>query len=150
MNAVTLVRSWSKLPAPSLEQVTGDLRAEFVPPLRHVAPVGLGLLGLPRWHGKRFWRAGGHLAGVNLLRPHGGAVPPADLVERLAMTAQLAHGVADGRPAVVITYESSAPRPWRWVRDEVRQGDGVLVGMSYLERGPLRRLGMPFLLHPEV
>lgn len=140
---VALIRAWSDLPAPAIEDVVGDLRAEFVPPLRHVAPVGLGLAGLPRWHGKRFTATGdGELAGLNLLRAPGGG-----LEERLPMRAVLGSGLADGAPAVVVTYADDAPRPWRWVRDELRLlEDGVLVGMSYVDRPALRRGGLPFLL----
>jgi cholesterol oxidase len=55
--------------------------------------------------------------------------------------------LADGRPSVVVTYAADGPRPWRWVRDELRVGsDGVLVGMSYVDRPVLRRGGLPFLL----
>lgn len=141
-----LVRAWSGLPAPALDDVVGVLRAEFVAPLRHVAPVGLGLVGLPRWHGKRFARSGpGELAGVNLVRARDGS---GAMEERLPMRAVLGTGMADGLPAVVVTYPADGPRPWRWVRDELRVGsDGVLVGMSYVDRPLLRRGGLPFLLH---
>lgn len=138
-----LMRAWPDLPAPALANVVGDLRAEFVTPLRHVAPAGLGLVGLPRWHGKRFAATDpGELAGVNLLR-----VPSGGFEERLPMRAVLGAGLADGRPAVIVTYAADAPRPWRWVRDELRQlDDGVLIGMSYVDRPLLRRGGLPFLL----
>jgi cholesterol oxidase len=64
------------------------------------------------------------------------------------MRAVLGVGLADGRPAVVVTYPEDGPRPWRWVRDELRVGsDGVLVGMSYVDRPLLGRGGLPFLLH---
>lgn len=140
-----LVRAWSGLPAPALDDVVGVLRAEFVAPLRHVAPVGLGLVGLPRWHGKRFARSGpGELAGVNLVVARDGS---GAMEERLPMRAVLGTGMADGLPAVVVTYPADGPRPWRWVRDELRVGsDGVLVGMSYVDRPLLRRGGLPFLL----
>lgn len=145
-SVVALMRAWSSLPAPALDDVVGDLRAEFVAPLRRVAPVGLGLVGLPRWHGKRFTRSGpGELAGINLVR----ALQGSGLEERLPMRAVLGVGLADGRPAVVVTYPANGPRPWRWVRDELRVGsDGVLVGMSYVDRPLLRRSGLPFLLRP--
>jgi cholesterol oxidase len=140
------MRAWSSLPAPTLDDVVGELRAEFVAPLRHVAPVGLGLVGLPRWHGKRFAESGpGELAGVNLVRARDGS---GSLEERLPMRAVSGVGSADGRPAVVVTYPGNGPRPWRWVRDELRVGsDGVLVGMSYVDRPLLRCCGLPFLLH---
>ncbi|MFA6299079.1 MAG: hypothetical protein WC642_07925 [Nocardioides sp.] len=141
-----LLRAWSSLPAPALDDVVGTLRAEFVAPLRQVAPVGLGLVGLPRWHGKRFDRSGpGELVGVNLVGSRDGS---GSLEERLVMRAVLGAGLADGLPAVVVTYAADGPRPWRWVRDELRVGrDGVLVGMSYVDRPLLRRGGLPFLLH---
>ena len=140
-----LLRAWSTLPAPALDDVAGDLRAEFVAPLRHVAPAGLGLVGLPRWHGKRFAPSGAdELAGINLLRPRS---PCGALEERLPMRAVLGQGLADGRPAVVVTYAVDAPRPWRWIRDELRVGpDGTFVGMSYVDLPLLRRGGLPFLL----
>ena len=143
---LALVRAWSSLPAPALDDVVGTLRADFVAPLRHVAPVGLRLVGLPRWHGKRFApSAPGELAGVNLVRVRGGS---GSLEERLPMRAVAGVGLADGLPAVVVTYAADGPRPWRWVRDELRVGpDGVLVGMSYVDRPLLRRGGLPFLLH---
>ncbi|MDP2774246.1 MAG: hypothetical protein Q8O61_11900 [Nocardioides sp.] len=143
-----LLRAWSTLPAPALDDVVGTLRAEFVAPLRHVAPAGLGLVGLPRWHGKRFARSGpGELHGVNLVRSRDGS---GTLEERLTMRAVLGEGLADGLPVVVVTYAADGPRPWRWVRDELRVGrDGVLVGMSYVDRPLLRRGGLPFLLHPQ-
>lgn len=143
---LALLRSWPRLEAPALDDVIGTLRAEFVRPLRQVAPVGLGLVGLPRWHGKRFTPAGpDELAGVNLVRAGGGS---GALEERLPMRAVPGRGLADGRPAVVVTYAADGPRPWRWVRDELRVGpDGVLVGMSYVDRPLLRRGGLPFLLH---
>lgn len=143
-----LMRVWSSLPAPALDEVVGTLRAEFVAPLRHAAPKGLGLVGLPRWHGKKFVRSGPtELVGVNLVRARDGS---GSFEERLTMRAVLGEGLADGLPAVLVTYAADGPRPWRWVRDELRVGhDGVLVGMSYVDRPLLRRGGLPFLLHPE-
>ena len=146
--AYRIIRDWPGLPAAELEDLEGDLRGEFVAPLRRVAPFGLGLLGLPRWHGKRFARSGSQeLSGFNLLRRRNRSAP---FEERVQMRAVRGQGLADGRPALVITYASDAPRPWRWVRDEVRGGaDGGLVAMSYVDLPVLRRGGLPFLLHRE-
>lgn len=145
--ALALVRTWSSLSAPALDDLVGDLRADFVPPLRQVAPAGLGLVGLPRWHGKRFaWSGPAELSGVNLVRARDGS---GALEERLLMRAVRGVGLADARPAIVVTYAPDGPRPWRWVRDELRVGpDGVLVGMSYVDRPILRHGGLPFLLRP--
>lgn len=145
-----LMRAWSELPAPAVDDLVGDFRAEFVRPLRHLAPAALSMVGLPRWYGKRFAPAsdGGPdtvLDGINLLRPKGGG----SFEERLPMRVVVGTGLADGRPAVVVTYAADAPRPLRWVRDELRTGHGgALVGMSYVDRPALRRAGLPFLLIP--
>lgn len=146
--------------APALDDLVGDLAASFVPPLRHVAPAGLGLVGLPRWWGKRFAAAGSpspgapatELLGVNLVRPDGHAPPGSPLAETLPMTARLGPSIADGAPAVVVAYAADAPRPWRWVRDEVRRDEqGRLVGMTYVDLPGLRRTGgTPFLLQGPV
>ena len=65
----------------------------------------------------------------------------------------LAEGVslADGRPALVVSYAPDAPWPWRRVRDELRaapEGPGI-VAMTFVDMPGLRRLGgTPFLLTP--
>ena len=109
----TLMRAWPDLPASALDDLVGELRAEFVKPMRHIAPAGLSLIGLPRWHGKRFTPDGAGLSGVNLLRPKSGSA----FEERLPMRAATGSGISDGRPSVVITYAADSPRPWRWIRD---------------------------------
>ena len=152
VGVLALVREWGALPAPDLAslrtEVAGDLRASFVRPLTRLAPAGLGLVGLPRWQGKRFRDdVDGGLAGTNLLRRGDGA-----LAEVLAMRATVGPSLADGRPAVVVAYAADARRPWRWVRDELRQRpDGTLLGMTWVDVPLLRRLpGTPFLLTPSA
>lgn len=140
----TLSRAWPALRPLRPEEVVGDLRASFVRPLRRVAPRGLGLVGLRHWHGKRFRVSDGVVGGVNLVR-RGGA-----LVEVLPMTLRVAASLADGRPTLVVGYPPDSPRPWRWVRDELREApDGTVVGMTYVDLPGLRRSGTPFLLERE-
>ncbi|WP_205304794.1 hypothetical protein [Nocardioides sp. 616] len=145
MNILSLRRAWSTLMAPPPAELVGDLGASFVAPLKRVAPAGLGLIGLPRWHGKRFHLEGDRLVGVNLLRAADGS---GGLTETLPMTAMLSASWADGLPAVAVSYAPDAPRPWRWVRDELRERpDGTLVGMTFVGLPGLRALGgTPFLL----
>jgi cholesterol oxidase len=146
----SLRRQWSDLrpltPDEVLHEAVGDLEASFVAPLTRVAPPGLGLVGLPRWYGKRFRRtAAGSVEGANLVRRDGG------LGETLPMRLTEGMSLADGRPALVVTYAAEAPWPWRRVRDELRaapDGAGV-VGMTFVDAPGLRRLGgTPFLLTP--
>ena len=141
-----LRRLWGALPAPEPEDLAGDHRAVFVgpAPVRALAPAGLGLIGLPHWHGKRFDLSEQGLDGMNLLRTEkdGG-----QLVEYLAMVARSQPSVLDGGPVVVSTYGSEAPLPWRHVRDEFRLlAPGLLLGMAVVDRPFLRSLGTPFLL----
>ncbi|WP_181311046.1 hypothetical protein [Nocardioides campestrisoli] len=141
---LSLRREWPGLAAPDLDDLVGDLEASFVAPLRRVAPAGLGLIGLPRWFGKRFHREGDHLAGMNLLRSEDEDA----LAETLPMTARVEPSLLDGRPAVAVSYAPDAPVPWRWVRDEIRlRPDGSYLGMTLVQRPVLRMLGgTPFLL----
>lgn len=141
-SVLSLRHAWSDLRPLAPDEVLGDHRASFVAPLRHVAPWGLGLVGLPRWFGKRFRHEGATVVGVNLVRQGD------DLVETLPMSVGLGVSWADGLPTLVVAYPSSARRPWPWVRDELRAApDGGVVGMTYVDRPVLRRLGgTPFLL----
>lgn len=137
---------WSSLEAVSLDELTGDHEAEFLAPLRRLAPAGLGLIGLPRWFGKRF-RPGpdSSATGVNLVRPSG---PGEALDEVMPMQVRTGRSVIDGGPAVVIDYAPGTRAPWPWVRDELRRlDDRTLVGMTVLDVRGLRLLGgTPFLL----
>lgn len=139
----SLTRAWAGLRPLTEDEVAGDLEASFVPPLHRIAPRGLALVGLPRWFGKRL-RADG--TGVNLIRPRGRG---SGLIETLPMQVGAGPSMIDGQPALIVTYPPNGPRPWRWVRDELRErADGVVVGMTVLDLPGLRRLGgTPFLLH---
>lgn len=145
MTVFSLIKQWKNLPAPALTDFVGDLRAEFVAPLKHIAPVGLSMLGLPRWFGKRFETSGVDvLSGVNLtwVKNRAGSYE-----ERLHMKAVLGDSLVDRRPALIVTYEKNGPRPWRWVRDEFRVlEDGKFVGMSFVDFPVLRKIGLPFLI----
>ncbi|MRJ75429.1 hypothetical protein GEV29_02670 [Aeromicrobium sp. SMF47] len=143
-----LRRAWGSLPDPRLADLSGTFEASYVgAPLRTVAPRGLALVGLPRWFGKRFRPTdadAAHLTGVNLLRGADGT----GLSETLPMTATVGPSLADGRPALLVTYPGDAPRPWRWVRDEFRPwDDDTLLGMTFVDVPGLRRApGTPFVL----
>jgi cholesterol oxidase len=138
-----LRRRWGALPAPPVEALLGTRRAVFVGPRaqRAVAPRGLGLLGLPRWFGKRFEATAAGVHGVNLLHDDGG------LRAHLEMRADIEASRLDGAPALVVTYEQDAPLPWRHIRDEFRTlEDGTLLGMTVLDVPGARKAGTPFLL----
>lgn len=143
-----LRRAWMTLDQPVLADLTGVFEASYVgAPLRAVAPRGLAVVGLPRWFGKSFMPAAGDpstLKGINLVR----SVHGEGLDDVLPMTATIGPSLADGGPALVVSYPADARRPWRWVRDEFRPWqDGVLLGMTFVDLPGLRRSpGTPFVL----
>lgn len=129
-------RTWTTLGTP--DAVEGLWEASFLTPMRTVAPLGLGLIGLPRWHGKQLSADGG----VNVVRTRDG-----DLRETLAMTMCPDISWADGGPALALGYATDAPRPWRWVRDELRALDAhTILALTFTDRPGLRSTGLPFLL----
>lgn len=140
---LSLRRAWSTFEPMAPEDLVGDLRASFVAPLRKVAPVGLGLVGLPRWYGKRFRQQADRVEGVNLLRGADGG-----LEEVMPMSLTLGLSLVDGLPALVVAYAPGTRKPWPWVRDELRRRpDGTVVGMTVVDLPVLRRTGgTPFLL----
>ena len=139
---LSLRREWSRLQPSSPDDLLGDWEGTFVAPLRRVAPAGLGVLGLPRWYGKRFRRVSDRVEGINLLRASSG------LEETMPMTLTLGISLVDGLPTLLVQYPPSTRRPWPWVRDELRaRPDGSLVAMTVVDLPLLRRTGgTPFLL----
>jgi hypothetical protein len=129
---------------PTIELLLGRLRATSVGPswMRWAAPLFLAATGMPGWWGKEFASAeqGTVMRGHNIVDRDG------SLVLSLAMTARLGASHVDARPALVATYDSDAPWPWRDVRDELRPlVDGSLLGLSFGLVPPLPTPA-PFLL----
>lgn len=119
----------------------GTYRAVFVGPaaLRAAAPRAIALGGMPRWYGKRFADDGN---AVNLLADADGA-----LREVLPMRVALEPSWLDDRPAIVVSYGSNGPVPWRWVRDEFRPvDDGTLLGLTFVAAPASRIAASPFTL----
>ncbi len=132
-------------PAPTPADLVGEHRGEFVGPLwlRTAAPVMMRLVRMPGWYGKRFALAHGQpstLVGVNLLRAGG------QIVDSIAMTAEVGPSRLDGRPALVVSYPPDAAFPWPRVTDELRPfGDNALIGVTFGIPGSLPG-GTPFVL----
>lgn len=134
-------------PEPSLLDFVGRHDATMAGPMwmRAPAPLFLRATGMPGWVGKEFGApasADAHeLIGHNLVDDHGIAEPS------LPMTARVGRSRLDDRAALVLTYESDAPWPWRAVTDEVRLlARGLALGFSF-NIVPGIPLGVPFLLH---
>ncbi|MCU0268977.1 MAG: GMC oxidoreductase [Acidimicrobiales bacterium] len=147
---VEWTRRYAALPAPVLDDLVGTHEAAFVGPtvLRRIASPGLGLVGLPRWFGKRFEppTEGDELRGVNLLRPVEGR-RAGDLVASMPMTARLEPSWHDGFTCLAVHYGPRERLPWRRVRDEFRRLDAdTLLGMTFVDLPGVRRRGTPFIL----
>ncbi|WP_051756471.1 hypothetical protein [Nocardia sp. NRRL WC-3656] len=132
---------------PDLAEVTGRLEAELAGPalVRALAPIAFRLTGLADWWGKdlRPAPAGDGLTGYNLAGPRGESAT-------LPLRATIGPSRLDGAPAVVVSYASDAPFPWRRVVDDLRiLADGTVLGLTFgLPLTP--RGGSPFLLRREV
>ena len=133
-------------PEPELADLVGEHTAEFIGPgwLRAVAPMGLRILGMPGWCGKRFAAdedGDGVIEGINRVRSRGA------VGDSIPITARLAASRMDGRVALVVSYRADARFPWPNVRDEFRPfGDGTLLGMTVWIPG-FRPGVTPLLLH---
>ncbi len=129
---------------PDLASVVGLHQAAYLGPawLRWGGPLGVAVLGMPGWAGKRFplpATGADVVRGSNICRRGGRLVPS------LPMTARIEPSVVDGRRAIVATYAPDARWPWRSVRDELRPvAADTLVGLSF--GLPLLSRGLPFLL----
>ena len=132
--------------APALSSLQGRYEATLAGPtwFRGPALMVVHRTGMPGWWGKEFALddSGTALEGRNLVRV-GDA-----LHASLPMHAVLGSSRIDRRPALVLTYGSTAPLPWRRVTDEVRPlGNGILIGLSFGLLVPPG--GSPFLLRPD-
>ena len=131
---------FSTLDAPQPGSLRGLYRGYFVGPawFRKLARPLLTITGMGDWRGK-FIDSQGKI--LNLVQ--NGEV----LVSKLPMELVEQDSLIDGKPGVTLRYEASNPLPWPWVIDEMRriQADWVL-GMTILQRGPLRQFPLPFVL----
>jgi hypothetical protein len=136
-----LFRLFSSLEVPAERLRAGSFRAEFIGPwwLRISSGPSIALAGLPGWRGKRFLSA---TTATNVLRARDGS-----FTEALTMSCLPGPSQVDGKPGLALHYGVQAPRPWRWVTDELRALDeDTLLAMTVIGLPVLRHLAFPFLL----
>lgn len=129
---------------PAAKTLTGRWRAEFVGPwwLRLSAGPSIALSGMPGWYGKRFLDPS---SAVNL-QWRGD-----QFSELLPMSCSEQPSWLDGQPCAALAYGAATRRPWRWVRDELRQLDEQrCLCLTFVDLPGLRKLGFPFLLVREA
>ena len=129
------------LAPPALAELPGLFQAEFTGPawLRGLAGPSLALGGLGGWWGKEFGPVG---AGFNLVHSREG------LERRFPFEVNETKSALDGRPTLAVHYLRPCPFPWPMIVDELRCLEaGCLLGMTYLNVGPVKKLAFPFLLY---
>ena len=131
---------FASLRPPQPDNMTGFFRARFVGPfwMRLSGPSTLSVTGLPGWQGKRFL---GNAKATNVLLIKG------QHREALSMTVVAGPSLEDGKAGVALHYGLDAPRPWRWVRDELRAIDeNTILGITIVDAPILRYFRFPFVL----
>lgn len=131
---------YASLTSAALASAHGVYKSAFVGPwwLRAIAGPGLYPLGLGGWWGKQLNGLG---QGANIVRRRGRltTIMPVSLAERPSLI--------DGRPCLAVIYPPESHFPWPWIIDELRTvDDRRLLGMTLVNRPPLSRLPLPFLL----
>jgi hypothetical protein len=135
-----LRRLFARLQPPEAGQLNGFFRARFVGPfwMRWSGPSTLSLTGLPGWQGKRFL---GNAQATNVLKVKG------QEREALRMTVVPGQSLVDGKAGIALHYGTEAPRPWRWVRDELRVIDeNTILGITIVDAPVIRHFRFPFVL----
>ena len=132
---------FSTLDSPTIAQMNGRFRSEFVGPswLRTIAPPGLAILGLGGWQGKIFDGSGN---GMNIVQRKD------ELQEIMPVVLKEEISKINGRSGLNITYPPGSRLPWPWVVDEIRWlDDNTILGMTLVTKAGMHRLALPFLLH---
>ena len=131
---------FEKLPAPDDDFRAGFFSAQFIGPwwIRLTARPSLHVTGLPHWQGKKFKTP--ELATNILYSPQG-------LTEKYLMNCVHGPSMVDQQQAVYLDYGSQAPRPWRWIRDELRVlNEHSMLCMTVIDIPVLRHFPFPFVL----
>jgi hypothetical protein len=131
---------YTKLPSANEHARVGDYQAQFIGPwwLRKSAAPSLVLSGLPGWVGKRFIDSN---RVTNILLLDGKNIEKFEMqcIEQLSFI--------DNKPTLALNYGSSAPIPWRWIVDELRQLDeNTMLCMTIINLPLLKNFSFPFLL----
>ena len=131
---------FSSLEVPNPDSLRGLYKGYFVGPtwLRKMAVPLLVITGMGDWRGKSI-DPGGKI--INLVSTRKGlkCKMPMKMVEQ--------DSLIDGKLGLALSYSASNPFPWPRVIDELRSiQPNLLLGMTIIQVGPLRRLPLPFVL----
>jgi hypothetical protein len=142
--SVSSIRKLFKtLDPPDAAALHGLHRGRFVGPgwLRTSAGPLLALTGLGGWWRKEFSAtvSGG---AINLVLRRG------EYQRVFPMVFVHQPSYLDGRPGLALRYRRENPFPWPLILDELRRIDeDIVLGMTLVDRGALRRQPFPFILH---
>lgn len=128
------------LEPPRRDTLVGIFRGTFVGPgwVRLMTGPLLMITGLGGWWGKDFDSQGN---AINLVLRQG------RMERRFPMLLVEQASYIDRRPGLALHYAPENPFPWPWIVDELRSlHPGLILGMSMVRLGPLKRLALPFVL----
>lgn len=140
MSLIAIRRLFFTLDPPERGSLRGVFRGIFVGPawLRKMWGPLLVATGLGGWWGKEFDAQGNAINLVFRKGRYEGRFP----MLIVQQTSRL-----DRKPGVEMHYRAENPFPWPFIVDELRRIDpGMLLGMTLVDIGPLRRLAFPFIL----
>lgn len=144
-SSIRQIRSvYSQLPSANQKERIGDYRAQFIGPwwLRKSAAPSLVLSGLPGWVGKRFIDNNN---ATNILLLDG------ERIEKFEMRCIEQFSFVDHKPTIALNYGNTAPIPWRWIVDELRQLDeNTMLCMTIINLPFLKNFSFPFLLSRDL
>jgi hypothetical protein len=140
MSLTQIRRLFTQLDPPEHASLRGIFRGLFIGPawFRKLGGPLLAVTGLGGWWGKDF-DPDGKAINLVLRKGHYERIFPMYIVQ------QASH--LDRKPGLALRYQADNPFPWPLILDELRRVDAVLVlGMTLVDVGPLRRLPLPFIL----
>ncbi|SEM07578.1 MULTISPECIES: hypothetical protein [unclassified Acinetobacter] len=136
--------TYQQLSSAPLAMRQGEYKAQFIGPwwLRVSAAPSLFLSGLGGWFGKKFINQ--NLV-TNILLNRG------QRSEKLQMECLEEASLIDGKQTIALYYGKTAPIPWRWVVDELRQLDEhTMLCMTIINLPFLKHFSFPFILSRDV
>jgi hypothetical protein len=140
MSLAQIRQLFTQLDPPEHASLRGIFRGLFIGPawFQKLGGPLLAVTGLGGWWGKDFDPEG---RAINLVLRKGRY----ERIFPMFIVQQASH--LDRKPGLALRYQADNPFPWPLILDELRRVDAVLVlGMTLVDVGPLRRLPLPFIL----
>ncbi len=136
----SIKKIFATLPSPAQTMIDGLYEAHFVGPwfMRVSARPTMNIFSLPNWFGKRFLSPS---TACNVIIQNG------QQQQVIPMQGTYTQSCIDQKDCYTLTYDATAPIPWRYVRDDLKQlSPTVLLGLTTVQLPILSWFKFPFLL----